>query len=86
MNDKLAEVKVVHPKFGDRIRGNFASESNPQRDGYFVRVVRRTGRLNPGVWYECTDGKGNFWYYEAKNTTRLGSFEAYCRELKEPIS
>lgn len=65
----LAETK--HPKFGDWVRGNFASENNPIRDGMFVRVVRRSGRMNPGVFYELTDGKGKFWQFLAKETTRL---------------
>jgi len=54
------------PKFGEWLRGIWASPRNPHRDGMYVRTVRRTGRLNPGVWYELTDGKGAFWQYEAK--------------------
>lgn len=62
---------LKHPKFGDRIRGIYASERNPQRDGYFVRVVHNTGRTNRGTYYECTDGRGNFWQYLASSTERL---------------
>lgn len=51
------------PKFGDWIRGIFASESNPQRDGMFVREKVNSGRLNPGKWWELTNGKGKFWSY-----------------------
>ena len=29
----------------------------------YVRTVRRTGKFNPGTFYECTDGKGRFWMY-----------------------
>lgn len=39
-----------------------AGESNPTRIGMFVRVIRREGRvMNPGTWWECTDGRGEFW-------------------------
>ena len=66
MKDKLRK-----PRFGERIRGIYASESNPQRDGMYVRTIRRTGRMNPGTWYELTDGKGNFWQYESKSAVFL---------------
>lgn len=62
---------MKRPKFGDWIRGNYASEENPNRDGMFVRVIHTKGRLNPGIWYELTDGNGKFWRYEGKDTTRL---------------
>ena len=62
---------MTHPKFGQRIRGVWASVDNPIRDGYFVEVVRRTGRLNPGVFYRITDGKGRFWEYNAADTVLL---------------
>jgi len=51
----------THPEFGDRIRNLYASEDNPIRDGYYVNAIRRTGRLNKGVWYRITDGRGRFW-------------------------
>jgi hypothetical protein len=53
-----AELK---PCFGDIIENGWASENNPTRVGYFVREGRRTGRLNPGRYFEVTDGKGKFW-------------------------
>jgi len=59
------------PKLGEWLRGIYASESNPIRDGMYVETIRRTGRLNPGVWYRLTDGKGKFWEFEAKNTVFL---------------
>jgi hypothetical protein len=59
------------PKFGEWMRGVWASKRNPHRDGMFVRTVRRTGRMNPGTWHELTDGKGNFWQYEASSTVFL---------------
>jgi len=46
-----------------RLRGIHASPTNPQRDGIYVRTIRRTGRMNPGVFVECTDGNGRFWEY-----------------------
>ena len=59
------------PQFGELMRGVWASKTNPQRDGMFVRTVRRTGRVNNGTWHELTDGKGKFWQYEAKSTVFL---------------
>lgn len=65
---------MTNPAFGDRIRGIWAGEKNPQRDGMYVRTVRRTGRCNPGTFYELTDGKGRFWQYEAADTLRHADF------------
>jgi hypothetical protein len=48
-------------KFGDVIENRSASADNPTRRGYFVRVVNRTGRLNPGRHAELTDGEGKTW-------------------------
>jgi hypothetical protein len=59
------------PKFGEWMRGVYASASNPHRDGMFVRTERRTGRFNPGTWHELTDGNGNFWSYPANCTVFL---------------
>lgn len=59
------------PKFGEWMRGVWASASNPHRDGMFVRTERRTGRLNPGTWHELTDGNGEFWSYPAHSTVFL---------------
>ena len=41
------------PKFGDPVINTNASDDNPTRHGFFVRALRRTGRMNPGVWWEC---------------------------------
>lgn len=49
------------PKFGDRMCNLWAGEINPNRFGLFVRSRRATGRMNPGLWYEMTDGEGKFW-------------------------
>lgn len=54
------------PKFGDLMRNPWASENNPQRDGYFVRERRQGGRFNPGHYYEFTDKCGKFWETQAK--------------------
>lgn len=57
---------MMKPIFGKTIiRGIYASKDNPQRDGVYVRTLRRHGKLNPGIYYEVTDGKGNFWEYPA---------------------
>lgn len=49
------------PKFGDRITNPYASDDNPRKTGFFVREYRQKGKLNPGWFYEITDGKGKFW-------------------------
>lgn len=54
------------PKFGDWMRNPWAGESNPQRDGMFVQSKRVTGKFNPGLWYEMTDGNGAFWSSNGK--------------------
>ena len=49
------------PKFGDVLTNPHASDRNPRKQGIFVREFRRTGRMNPGITWEFTDGKGDFW-------------------------
>lgn len=52
------------PNFGKWMRGIHASPDNPHRDGMFVETIRRrSGRMNSGVYYRLTDGKGRFWEY-----------------------
>lgn len=65
------EQLTREPKFGDMVRGVFASESNPIRDGMYVETIRRTGRMNPGKFYRLTDGKGKFWEFPAQHTIPL---------------
>lgn len=62
---------AVAPKFGEWLRGIYASERNPLRNGMYVRTIRRTGRCNPGTFYELTDGKGKFWQYPRQSVIRL---------------
>lgn len=50
-----------NPRFGDDVINDAASDDNPQKKGQFVRFVRRTGRMNPGLSWEITDGNGKFW-------------------------
>lgn len=57
------------PRFGDIIRNHWAGEQNPRRVAIFIRVGRRTGRLNPGPYWECTDGKGSVWQDGTGNRT-----------------
>lgn len=67
--------QVRAPKFCDWFMGVYASPSNPQRSGMYVRTIRRTGRvMNPGVFYELTDGKGNFWQYPRDAIVRACGF------------
>ena len=68
-----ADVELLplpEPTFGEWLRGIYASESNPLREGMYVRTIRRTGKLNPGVHYEVTDGNGKFWQYPAQSVER----------------
>ena len=67
------QLALPEPKFGEWLRGIYASESNPHRDGMYVRTIRRTGKLNPGVHYEVTDGNGKFWQYPAQSVERLAT-------------
>ena len=60
------------PKFGDLMRNPWASERNPQRDGYFVRKRSQGGTFNPGEYYEFTDKNGKFWETEAKYAFFIG--------------
>lgn len=52
---------MKHPKFGAAVLNVYAGDSNPTRLSTFVRIVRITGRVNRGLWYECTDKNGGFW-------------------------
>jgi hypothetical protein len=56
------------PVFGEWLRGIWAGDKNPHRDGQYVRTIRRTGRFNPGTFYELTNGRGAFWEYPAEST------------------
>ena len=48
-------------KFGDMIENGYAGDGNPNKRGYFVRTIRRTGKLNPGKFLLATNGRGKFW-------------------------
>jgi len=58
---------MKHPAFGDKVINTAAGERNPLKHGFFVKVVRRKGRLNKGTWYECTDGRGRFWQVDPRS-------------------
>lgn len=47
--------------FGQTVINPWAARSNPTRVSFFIRKIHRSGRMNPGIWYECTDGKGKVW-------------------------
>jgi hypothetical protein len=68
---RLAVGDTRKPKFGEKIRGIWAGDDNPIRDGMYVETIRRTGRVNRGIWYRLTNGKGKFWEFEAKDTVFL---------------
>ena len=68
---ELPRGDTRNPAFGEWMRGVFASESNPIRDGMYVETIKRTGRVNRGTWYRLTDGNGRFWEFQAKSTVFL---------------
>lgn len=53
--------RIPTPKFGATVTNRLAGDTNPRRVGIFVRAGRNTGRMNHGVWWELTDGRGDFW-------------------------
>ena len=61
----------MNPKFGDIIENEWASISNPNRKGYFVRSGVRTGLMNRGKYYQITNAKGKFWELMADGDSRL---------------
>jgi hypothetical protein len=64
------------PKFGDRMRSIYASERNPRREGIYVETIRVPhGRMNPGVWYRLTDGRGDFWETPANSAVFVDGSE-----------
>lgn len=50
-----------------KVRGVYAGPKNPHRDGTFVEIIRRTGRVNSGTFVRLTDGHGDFWEYEMRS-------------------
>lgn len=65
-----ASRRAWTPKFGEPVENTYASLSNPTRVGLFVKSGRRTGRLNPGVYWTLTDGRGKFWDMSPDNCRR----------------
>lgn len=59
------------PCFGEWLRGIYASADNPTRDGMYVRTIRLRGKVNKGIFFELTDGKGRFWRTLAASTIFL---------------
>jgi len=37
----------------------------------YVKTIRRTGRMNPGTYYQLTNGMGEFWEFTASDTLYL---------------
>jgi hypothetical protein len=77
---------VMTPKFGDKLENPVASVENPHRIGMFVRKVRRTGKLNPGLWYEMTDGTGDFWLSNPACLIPLPSCDLWQVTVRVPLS
>lgn len=69
----------MRPTFGQWFENPVASPSNPRRVGMFVRTVRRRGRMNPGLWWELTDGL-DFWQVRPENLRALTAEESRAVE------
>ena len=71
--------------FGDPVTNVCAGENNPQKRGFFVELVKRTGQVNKGLWVRCTDKKGNFWVTGAE--VIYPGFLDYeeCKRLFQPV-
>lgn len=62
---------MAEPRFGEWFTGIYASDENPHKHGMYVRTIRRyPGGMNPGMFYELTDGEGNFWEYPVGSVVR----------------
>ena len=57
----------LSPSFGDVVENGWASEDNPTRRGFFVRAFKVAGRMDPGLTWEITDGKGKFWTFKPRD-------------------
>lgn len=56
------------PQFGDWYLNKLVGVDNPTRLARFVRVEDRPrGFTNPGLWWEMTDGNGEFWLSRPAN-------------------
>ena len=56
------------PCFAARVENLVTSPKNPHRFGLFVKTIRIPhGRMNAGLWWELTDGKGDFWQTDPAN-------------------
>lgn len=57
--------------FADHVENIAASDDNPTKRGRFVRMVRRTGRLNAGTFVEYIDDRGETHLTPPDNVRRL---------------
>lgn len=68
-----ASESSTAPRFGELFINPSVSQRNPHRIGYFVRQVRRQGCFHKRgriVFYELTDGAGDFWEVEPQYLVR----------------
>ena len=65
---------MTAPSFGEWVEEiRWASPENPHKRGMFVRAGHTPhGRMNPGPWWELTDGQGNFWRFSPENCAPMG--------------
>lgn len=63
------------PKFGDWMRNAMCTDSNPRHTAQFVRIISITGRVNPGTWYQMTDGEGDFWLSDPQSLEFMYTLE-----------
>lgn len=74
----------MKPQFGDWLENVMAGDGNPHKRGRFVRVVRvPRGRINAGLWWEITDGRGDFWQSNPEHCTAVRAPEQLLDEARE---
>ena len=80
-------MTLLHAQFGDIIENGWASDDNPTRTGFFVREGRRTGKMNPGHYFEVTDGAGKFWELPVDKDHKITVYAGPVREhLRVPAT
>jgi hypothetical protein len=83
---KDTEAMRTVPKFGDWFTNTVAGEGNPRRHAIFVRAGRTPhGRMNPGPWWEMTDGKGAFWRTNPSICVRISAESRHCSVCHGPL-
>lgn len=76
----------MKPQFGDWLENVMAGDGNPHKRGRFVRVVRvPRGRMNAGLWWEMTDGRGDFWQSNPESCIAARAPEQLLNEQRRAL-